>query len=194
MPAGFSARCRVCTSPHRAKIEEWLAQGLSPRAVAAKLAAELGERIGHVSIWNHQREHWNIGQETARRYAEMTAESQQRLEAEASRRVDEIRALDEQIEAANRLRPLYEDWLREAAEKRKRPPMAVVQAYTALANEVRQAAKVKAELLGDDPESRKADAALTWLDLVRKALAGGGGDGRSGHAGSGGNGAGKGAE
>jgi len=94
MPAGFSARCRVCTSPHRAKIEEWLAQGLSPRAVAAKLAAELGERIGHVSIWNNQREHWNIGQETARRYAEMTAESQQRLEAEASRRVDEIRALD----------------------------------------------------------------------------------------------------
>lgn len=176
MPAGYSARCRVCNSPRRAEIEEWIAQGLSPRAISAKLA-ELGEKISHVSIWQHRRDHFNVAEEAARRYAESRA----RLEAAAQKRVNEIETLDEQIAEAAELRARFAAWLRDLSEQRGRVPQAVVQAYAAAAGEVRQAAKTKAELLGDDPESRKAAAIESWLDLVM--LAEGDAHGRDGGAG-----------
>lgn len=164
MPAGHSAKCRVCNSPHRAEIEQWLADGLSPREISACLA-KLGEQISHKSIWRHRREHFNIQEEAAKQYAE----SQARLKEAAAKRVDEIRLLDEQIAEAAELRARFAAWLRDLSQERERIPQAVVQAYAAAAGEVRQAARTKAELLGDDPMSRLADGVATWAELVQAA-------------------------
>lgn len=156
MPAGYSARCRVCNSLHRAEVDRWLSEGLSCRVVAARLETEHGERISHHSIWRHRDEHFNVREEAARQYAE----SQVRLEQAAAQRADEFRLLEEQILEAAGLRAAYAAWLKDLQQQGVKPPQSVVQAYAAAAGEVRQTVKVKQDLLGESPADDLTEALL----------------------------------
>ncbi|MEU9405667.1 hypothetical protein AB0E08_08170 [Streptomyces sp. NPDC048281] len=47
VPAKNGARCRVCQSPHRAKIEAWILEGYTRPAILAQLADMEEGRLGH---------------------------------------------------------------------------------------------------------------------------------------------------
>lgn len=164
MPAGYSARCKVCNSPHRAQIETWLAEGLSPRAISAKLAA-LGEQISHNSIWQHRREHFDVAAEAARIYTE----AQARLDAAAQKRISDIQRLDDLIARNDELHRKALAWAATIVETQDKLPKALVDLIAATGSEVRQAIRTKLDLLGDDPASRQADAIQTLVDLVALA-------------------------
>lgn len=165
MPAGYSARCKVCNSPHRADIERWAKEeGLSPRAISARLR-ERGESIGHKSIWQHLRDHFDVRSEAREQYAK----SQQQFEDQVKKELSDLQMLDRVIRSDYELHQVTASWLNELAKGREKMPMSLVLLHEKAASEMRQAIKQKAELLGDDPESRKADALLSLADLVMYA-------------------------
>lgn len=68
MPVGYSARCKVCNSPHRAEIEKWVKEeGISAREAARQLA-EMGEKISHEAIRRHMLEHFDVTAEVRKQY------------------------------------------------------------------------------------------------------------------------------
>lgn len=179
MPAGHSARCRVCNSPHRAQIEDWIAEGLSPREIAVRLAA-FGESLSHVAIWRHKTQHFDVRAEAALKYAQKQrelseaerarlAEAQARLDKAAERRVSDVERLDDLIARNDELHRRALAWAEAIVEARDKLPKALVDLIAATGSEVRQAIRTKLDLLGDDPASRQADAIQTLVDLVALA-------------------------
>jgi hypothetical protein len=176
MPAGYSSRCKSCNSPNRLKIEEWHSKdGLSDRAIQARLKSEFGEDISYVAISNHFSEHYNVQAEVQEQYNQ----SQVNLQKDAGERVSEIRVLDDIVESKHKLHQMLEKIfssrlasLLEGAEKGEEPPelpklpMAYVSLYTGCAAGICQALKAKQELLGEDSGKKKADAMQSWVDLM----------------------------
>jgi hypothetical protein len=166
MPAGYSARCKVCNSPHRALIEKWAKEdGLSPRAIAERVKRELGQEISHRSIWQHLREHFDIAAEAREQYHK----SQWQFKQAVEKRLSDIEMLDATIADNFELSQATKAWLKDLIEQRKTPALALVQLREKLQSEMRQAIKQKMELLGDDPESKKADAVQSLVDLMMLA-------------------------
>ncbi len=91
MPARYSFMCKVCNSPHRLDIERWAQEdGLSSRAISRKLAAEFEENIGHKSVWQHLKEHFDIKAEAR----ELYAKSQEHMRGMVEKHVSDIEKLD----------------------------------------------------------------------------------------------------
>lgn len=165
MPAGYSTRCKVCNSPHRAEIEKWCKdEGVSTREASRRLA-EAGEKISHEAIRRHMLEHFDVQAEARAQYQK----SQQHFQEAVKKRLTDIEMLDATIADNFELSQATTAWLKDLVEKRKKLPLALVQLREKLQSEMRQAIKQKQELLGDDPESKKADAMQSWVDLILAA-------------------------
>lgn len=166
MPAGYSARCKVCNSGHRTEIEKWIKEeGLSPRQASAKLEELYGESISHKSIWRHMNEHFDVKAEAREQYQK----SQQQFKQAVEKRLSDIEMLDNIAKENYQLYIGAKRWLDEILkEKKKPPPKALVDLVSVVASETRQQIKQKQELLGDDPESRKADAMVATLEELQE--------------------------
>lgn len=165
MPVGYSARCKVCNSPHRADIERLVkVEGISIREAARRLA-ELGERVSHEAIRRHILEHFDVRAEAREQYLK----SKQQMDVLVQKVLSEIEMLDRVMAVEYELHQATGAWLKDLVEKRARLPMAVVALHKETAAELRQTAKAKDELLGNDPMSRLADGVATWTELVQAA-------------------------
>jgi len=154
MPAGYSARCKVCNSGHRTEIERWIREeGLSPRQASQKLKDEYQESISHKSIWRHMNEHFDVKAEARKQYQK----SQQQIKEQAQKRLSEIEILDNIIAGDYELHQGVRQWLADLVTEKKRIPLALVQLLTATASEVRQHMKQKQAMLGEDPASKIAE-------------------------------------
>ena len=166
MPVGYSARCRVCNSPHRAEIEQWCKdEGLSPRAAAARLLERYGEKITHVTIWRHMQEHFDIRAEAREQYRK----SQEQMQVSVQKCLSDLQMLDSIAHDSYELHQAVRAWLADLIKERGKIPRVLVELLAVTASEVRQQLKQKAELLGDDPVSRLADGVATWAELVQAA-------------------------
>ena len=166
MPAGYSSRCKVCNSQHRVQIEKWAKEdGLSPRMISARLKDEFGEQISHKSIWQHLNEHFDVKAEVRERYQK----SQEQYQRTVEQRLSDLEMLDATIADNFELSQATTTWLHDLINKRGRIPQPLVQLREKLQSEMRQAIKQKQELLGDDPESKKADAVQSLVDLMMLA-------------------------
>ncbi|NPV30646.1 MAG: hypothetical protein HPY58_13565 [Firmicutes bacterium] len=164
MPVGYSARCKVCNSPHRVEIEKWVKEGgISAREVARRLA-EMGEKISHEAIRRHMLEHFDVTAEAREQYQK----SQEQFERAVQRRLSDIEMLDATIADNFELSQATTAWLKDLIAQRKNPPLALVQLREKLQSEMRQAMKTKQELLGDDSESKLADAMVATLDELQE--------------------------
>lgn len=167
MPAGYSSRCKVCNSQHRVEIEKWAKEdGLSVRAISAKLKEEFGEEISYKSIWQHLNEHFDVKAEVREQYRK----SQEQYQKVVEKRLSDLEMLDATIADNYDLSQATTAWLRDLIEKRQKIPLSLVQLRGKLQSEMRQAIKQKAELLGDDPMSRLADGVATWAELVQVVM------------------------
>jgi len=163
MPVGYSARCKVCNSPHRAEIEKWVKEeGISVREAARRIE-EKGEKISHEAIRRHMIEHFDVKAEVREQYQK----SQQQYQRAVKKRLSDIEMLDATIADNYDLSQATTAWLKDLIEKRQKIPLSLVQLREKLQSEMRQAIKQKAELLGDDPMSRLADGVATWVELVQ---------------------------
>lgn len=166
MPVGYSARCKVCNSPHRAEIERWVKEeGLGTKRAAQRLFELHGVKISHEAIRNHMAGHFDVKAEVRRQYAQ----SQRQMDKLVEKRLNEIEMLDRVAATEFELHQATGQWLAELVAERKKLPMALVVLHEKTAGELRQAIKQKAELLGDDPMSRLADGVATWAELVQAA-------------------------
>lgn len=159
MPVGYSSQCKVCNHPRRAEIERWyLEEGVSYREIERRLDGA----ASFVAIGRHLRNHCNVQQEAAIQYQA----SQVQFEKYVSARLTDIERLDDSIDRAHRLSKVAEEQIQVYITKGSPPPKALVDLYSAASSELRQTKKTKMEALGDDPESKKADAIHTWADMV----------------------------
>jgi len=166
MPAGYSSRCKVCNSQHRVQIEKWAKEdGLSPRMISARLKDEFGEQISHKSIWQHLNEHFDVKAEVREQYQK----SQEQYQKTVENHLSDLEMLDASIISNFNLSQATTAWLSDLINNRKRIPLSLVQLREKLQSEMRQAIKQKQELLGDDPESKKADAVQSLVDLMMLA-------------------------
>lgn len=166
MPAGYSSRCKVCNSPHRALIEKWAKEnGLSPRVISEKLEQEYGEKISHKSIWRHLNEHFDVKAEVREQYQK----SQEQLQKQVEKTLSDVEMLDRIAQGNYELYIAVKEWIDQIVqEKRKAPPRSLVDLLSTAAAEVRQQLKQKQELLGDDPESKMADALVATLEELQE--------------------------
>ena len=166
MPAGYSSRCKVCNSQHRVEIERWAQEdGLSPRAISSKLKEEFGEEISYKSIWQHLNKHFDVKAEVRKQYQK----SQEQYQKVVEKRLSDLEMLDATIADNYDLSQATTAWLNDLIQQRKKIPVSLVQLREKLQSEMRQAMKQKQELLGDDPESKKADAVQSLVDLIMLA-------------------------
>ncbi len=182
MPAGYSTRCKVCNSPNRVRVEEWSKkEGLSPRAISARLASEFGDVVSHKAVWKHLKDHFDVKAE-ARDLYEKSKENMGEIARAQVSEVQEIDAAMIRAATLNRkvtavLDGMLPDGKTEGDDSRRaaalRIPRSLVELYTSTSAELRQHVRQKQELLGDDPESKKADAVLSLVDLVLAADEGG---------------------
>lgn len=161
MPAGYSSRCKVCNSSHRADVEHWVKdEGVSYREAARRLA-DLGETVSHEGVRNHLTEHFDVRGEARLQYEA----SKQQLQAAGAKAVDAICAIDQVIARAAGLNAAIAAALAAVVgdspeDARRRAgggyvlPRVAVELFGSTANEIRQGALAKQRLLGDDPESR----------------------------------------
>lgn len=161
MGLGYSSRCKICNLEHRSEVERLRQQGESYRAIQQWLK-ERGVKVSVAAIKNHFDEHFPVQKEAAERYYE---QSKAVFEDAVEQRLSEIEMLDRVMAVEYELHQATGAWLKELVERRARLPMAVVALHKETAAELRQAAKTKAELLGDDPMSSLANAlSALWED------------------------------
>ena len=190
MKVGYSEKCTICNSEHRAIVEKWAAEeGLSPRVIATKLNDEYGFEVGYKAIWRHLKNHFNVDAEAAERYGDnpdfkppepgSEAETQYRksrgyMDEAANKRIKDINRLDEVAEINFKLHKETDKKLRDlmaAAKKNKnkRPdiPKTLVDLHSNTASEMRQALKAKMDILKVDTPEKNSDAIrATLVDLI----------------------------
>ena len=160
MPVGYSARCRVCNSPHRAEIEKWVKEdGLSPWAAAGRLIEEHDEKISHQSIWKHMQEHFDVKAEAREQYQK----SREQMSRFVKKRLSDLEMLDTLMQSNFELHMAGRSWVDEVVRQRGKLPQALVQLVTNTASEIRAAMKTKQEMLGEDIASQMAE---TWSELI----------------------------
>ncbi|MEK4798051.1 hypothetical protein NYE37_03855 [Thermoactinomyces sp. FSL K6-2592] len=147
MPVGYSAKCKLCNSMHRAEVERWIKEeGLSLRAASERLKEEHGEKIGHVAISRHMNEHFDVKAEARRQYAKSQAE----MSRQVNKKLSEVEMLDNIARENYDLFLAVRAWIGELVEKKGKLPKSAVDLLATTAAEVRQQLKQKAELLGED--------------------------------------------
>lgn len=162
MPAGYSSRCKVCNSQHRAEIEKWVKEeGVSTRE-AAKRLADLGEKVSHEAIRRHMIEHFDVRAEAREQYQK----SQEQFQEVVKKRLSDIEMLDAIIQGDFELHQSAKAWLDDLVAERKRIPKTLVDLLAATAGEVRQQLKQKQAMLGEDPTERGLE---DLADILRQA-------------------------
>ncbi len=167
MPAGYSARCKVCNSPHRAEVERWRGEGLSYQAIADRLA-DLGECVSYESVRRHLANHFNVKAEARRQYEKSKAAMREQVD----RTLSEVEMLDGVARRSYKLLEATSAWLDELLDParggRQEPPRELVRLHAALAAEVRQHLLAKASVLGEDGMGRLADAVALTLEELQE--------------------------
>ena len=137
---GYSAKCRVCNSPHREEIDARLLEGWSIRRVARWLKEEHGEAISPASLQRHRTAHLNVTEEARARLEAVRP----KFEAAVEKTLDEIRTLDEiaalGLEVARSLTPLIKN-------PEARVSKARADVWAAALREAREAMRAKHEIL-----------------------------------------------
>ena len=171
MPAGYGAQCKVCNSPHRADVERWAKEdGMGLREIAKRLA-DLGLSVSHIAVRRHLIEHFDVKAEAKEQYEK----SKVTMQTQVEKRLSDLEMLDEVIQANHEIHLQTTGWMKRITSadhespRPPAPPLALVQLHKESAAEMRQAIKQKLELLGDDPESKKADAVSSLVDMVMAA-------------------------
>ena len=137
---GYSAKCKVCNSPHREEIDARLLEGWSTRKVAAWVYDTYGERISPAGIYRHKTAHLNVLDEAKARMEAIKP----KFEEAVKETLDEIRTLDEiarlGLEVARSLLPLVKDPAARVSKAR-------ADIWAASLREAREAMRVKHEIL-----------------------------------------------
>jgi hypothetical protein len=168
---GYSKLCKICNCEERANVERMRQQGASLQQIVDYLA-EHGVTISKPAVKRHFDVHFPVRDEVARRYAE---QSEAVLQEAVEKRLSDLEMLDAMIERGYRMVALAEQHIKEAVTteypvllKNGRPMLdaeykpvmrkgvpakQMVDLFNGSMAEVRQAIKLKAELLGDkDPD------------------------------------------
>jgi len=183
---GYPRQCRVCASPNRETIEKWILEdGLGSPTAAKRANEELGENIGHTSIWRHMKNHvMPVKEETIKQYAEKKVKKPEPKEPEeikndyqkavaqaqalAKQNVTEAEKLDFIIEKEHLMYKRAVELMEIQLNEQHTAPRPLTEFIRSCNLNITQAIKTKSEVLGTDAESRKADAYLTWVELMQR--------------------------
>lgn len=155
--AWSQSRCRICSSPHRAEVGAWRAQGLSYRRISSELAA-LGLQLSDMAVRRHLVGHVDVAAIMAAEIAAQQADIAPKLDARRS----DIDRLGGLIERASQLEMALAKWMRESAIAGHSIPMSIAHAYESASNAVRQCVKLKSDLSAGQP-SDALDSLLQQL-------------------------------
>lgn len=172
MNLGFNERCKVCSSGLRVEVEKRHVEGNSARSIAKWLIEQTGDQAyRHSHVSSHIKNHFNVREETAKRYADAIA-SQELIKDVAEERLTDIQMLDEISKQDFAVRKMTTRWISDLMTVTKedgkpvipRLPLPLITLHNAAASEIRQNRKTKAELLGEDPNGSSVDLASVLED------------------------------
>jgi len=158
--AGYSSKCKTCNSARRLEIEAWHEAGDTSQEIEIRLKS-LGEEISHTAILKHLNNHYNV-QEAAR---EKYYQSQQQIENDANKRLSDLEILDALIQDNHEIHKGLRLQIKELKDKFT-TPMPAIAMLNGVGDSICKAMKTKQELLGEDPESHKADTLLELINAV----------------------------
>jgi hypothetical protein len=164
---GYNAQCKLCNCEQRAEAEQMREQGASLQQIVDFLAGH-GVTLSKPAVKRHFDTHFAPKEEAARRYYE---QSEAVMQQAVGKRLTDLEMLDATIERNYRLHIVAHDWIQDRLAKRGALYMdnkPMVDLLSSTSSELRQAIKLKQELLGEDPTTALAD--------VMKALWTGGDD------------------
>jgi len=183
---GKSVQCKVCTSPNREIVESWiLEENLSSSVVSKRIKSEFGENISQSSVWTHMKKHvMPVKEETIKQYAEKRVkrpepQDPQEIQNEYQKTVAQAQALAKQnVTEAEKLDHIIEkeylmyvkavEIMEEQFETQQSAPKPLTDYIRSCNLNITQAIKTKSEVLGTDAESKKADAYMTWVELMQR--------------------------
>ncbi|GEO28133.1 hypothetical protein ACOALA_08430 [Alicyclobacillus acidoterrestris] len=146
----YNARCKLCNYEYRAEAEKLHADGASLQQVVDFLAKH-DVSISKASVRRHFDTHFAPKEEAAKRYYE---ESQTIMQNAVDKRLTDLQMLDATIQSNFELHQGAKSWLMRNVEGggvfMEAKPM--VDLLTGTASEIRQALKLKHDLLGDNDE------------------------------------------
>jgi hypothetical protein len=156
---GYNPRCKLCNCEKRAEAEKLHEEGASLQQIVDFLAKH-DITLSKAGVKRHFDTHFAPKEEAARRYYE---QSEAVMQQAVQRRLTDLEMLDATIQANFELHQGAKSWLMERVKQggvyMEAKPM--VDLLTGAASEVRQAIKLKAELLGDlQPEGTMDLAAI----------------------------------
>ena len=159
MPAGYSAKCKTCNSSLRTEIEAWhVKDGMDFIAISLKLKGK-GIEISDRALSAHFNNHYNVQTEAREQYHK----SQEQLVEDAKAQLTDLQILDELIQDGHIIHAGLSKQIKELKDKFS-VPLPAVTMLNGAATEICRAIKTKQELLGEDPESKKADSMASWDD------------------------------
>lgn len=179
---GYSRRCKICNSPHRATVEEWMTSGKMTLVEAEERSTkELGEFFSRTSIWRHMKDHFISKEDIKKVYTDKKSEELAKLKIEefnaaqeksrllqakyVEGNLTELEKLDDMIEKDYAMYLQTVALMNEKLEN-KLAPKPLVDFLRVLNSNINTSLKTKAELLGTDAEGRKASVMETWIDII----------------------------
>jgi len=189
---GYNVRCKLCNCEHRAKSEKLHEDGASLQQVVDFLSGH-DVSISKASVRRHFDTHFAPREEAAKRYHEQSAEV---MNDAVEKRLTDLQMLDATIKRNYRLHVLATDSVEESlttehpvmlkngkplldpdndykpVTRKFPPPKPIVDLVSGTGAEIRQALKLKAELVGDKQPDGSVSIDLSGLTLEElKALA-----------------------
>jgi hypothetical protein len=166
---GYNKRCKICNCEQRGEVEKLREDGVSLQRIVGYLS-DCGVTLSRQAVKNHFDTHFAPKDEAAKQYYE---KSEVVMQEAVEKRLTDLQMLDSSIERSFRLQALASDTIErhltedvlviskktgrpvlhpetmEPLKQRIAPPKATVDLFGAVTSEVRQAIKLKADLLGD---------------------------------------------
>lgn len=147
---GYNSRCKLCNCEYRTEAEKLHEDGASLQQVTDFLTNH-NVSISKASVRRHFDTHFAPKDEAAKRYHE---QSNQLMEEAVEKRLTDLQLLDATIQSNYELHQGAKSWLKQRVEHEgvfmDAKPM--VDLLTGTSSEIRQAIKLKSELLGEDPD------------------------------------------
>lgn len=153
MPAGYSVKCKTCNSSLRTEIEAWhVKDGMDFIAISLRLKG-MGIEISDRALSAHFNNHYNVQTDAREQYHQ----SQEQIKKDAEGRLTDLQILDDLIQDGHIIHVGLKEQIKGLKDKFS-VPMPAVQMLNGVAAEICRAIKTKQEILGEDPESHKANA------------------------------------
>lgn len=156
----YSSQCKTCNSARRLEIEAWYVGGEDPRSIEIRLKG-LGEEISYNAIRSHMKNHYNVQKAAREKYHQ----SQQQLEKDVGARLTDLQILDEIIQDNHIIHSGLRSQIKDLDNKFT-VPIPAVSMLNGVSDAICKAMKTKMEILGEDPESHKADTLLELINAV----------------------------